>query len=255
MTWNLKDYGDPLEKSALNFIELNDLGGYKNFWNEFVGNINGNPARLEFQDGNIDNKRKLLAQWNYTILKNLYIINRLQTTRYNKHKIRHNNLNDVLHYDKDFILVTHLIYNNIEILDKINDLLNGKSGIGSFKTKYRDFINFRNLLSHNIKPLTKYDNSYLVPKNFEWFTNNAKDDLKIIWSDNHLFNNIEYQPINEYLTWGVEVIISDFKELLTSEFTYCKSLFNNEQKNKIVDIPQSNILKTKVAPFSGTTTK
>ena len=55
----------PFRKKALDFIETNGLGGYKNFWNEFVGNIEGKPARLEFSNEVLDNKRKLIAQWNY----------------------------------------------------------------------------------------------------------------------------------------------------------------------------------------------
>jgi hypothetical protein len=250
MIWNLKDYGDPLEKKALNFIETNGLGGYKNFWNDFVGNIEGNPARLEFSNEVLDNKRKLIAQWNYSILKNLFIIHKLQVDRYNKHKITKNNLNDIIHYDRDFILVTHLTYNNIELLDKIRNLIRNDSEETFYKDKYRDFINFRNLISHNIKPLTKHSYSYLVPKNFEWFIENGKDDTKLIWG---VMTEIEYQPINDFFTWTIQTIITNFKDILTDEFTYCKKLFNTKQKNKIVDVPTSNVLKNKHKPLSGTT--
>lgn len=254
MIWNLKDYGDPLEKKALNFIESNGLGGYKNFWDVFVGNIKGKPAPLRNTIESKNEKRLLLAQWNYSILKNLYIIHRLKVDRYNKHRINTNNLNDVTHYDRDYILSTHLTYNNLELLDKISNLIKYKKNNSFHINKHNGFVSFRNLMTHNIKPLTKINYHYEVPKNLDWFNEKGVETKNFIWSNSEFFEGLEYQPINEYLSQCIEFIITDFKEILTYEFSFMNYLFKQTPKTEIVDVPQSNILKTKIyESISGTT--
>lgn len=252
MLWNIKDYGDVLEKKAENFMTTKGLIAYKDFWCEYVGNINGQPARLEFSNDDVDNKRKLLAQWNYVILKNLYTIHWLQQKKYNKHKFNKHNFSDIIVYDRDFVLVTHLTYNNIELLDKIHNLINNSNG-EPHVNKFVDFINLRNMLSHNIKPLTKYEYSYLTPKNFDWFTANGKNKEKLIWDKNN-FNKLEYQPINDYFNWCVNAIINDFKTVLIEENIFINQLFK-QNRVKIVDIPQSMVIRKPSKTVSGLTSK
>ena len=250
MLWNIKDYGDALEKKAENFMIIKGLIPYKDFWSEFIGNIGGQPARLEYPNDAVDNKRKLFGQWNYIILKNLYSIHWLQQKKYNKHKFNKHNLSDIIVYDRDFVLITHLTYNNIELLDKIHNLINN-SNDEPYKNKFVDFINLRNTLSHNIKPLTKYEYCYMTPKNFVWFTTNGKNKEKLIWDENN-FKELEYQPINDYFNWCINAVIDDFKTVLTDEYRYMNRLFK-QNKLKIVDIPQSMVINMPKTTISGST--
>ena len=250
MYWNLKDYGDPIEKKAFDFINNKGLNGYKDFWNKFVGNVDGKPAQLEIEDDVVNIKRKLIAQWNYSVLKNLYTIELLLKHKYRNHKINKKNIIEVISYDRDVLLVTHLTYNNISILDKINKQIKGIEE--KYNEEYKDFINFRNLITHNIKPLTKVGYQYEVPKNFEWFTQNGKDTDNLIWSDESFFKGIAYQPIVDYFHYCINVIISSFKCILKDEMTYCEHLFNTPQKNRIINVPDGH---KSYKPASGTTEK
>jgi hypothetical protein len=223
MIWNLKDYGDIIEKESIDFIKTNGLVGYQTFWNNFIGNLNGKPAFVENISDDDNTNRELIGQWNYVILKNLVTIERLLVNKYNTHKFRLN-FSEIISYDRDLMLVTQLTYNNIEILDKIKNLINDTKN-EFYKEKFRGLVDFRNLLSHNIKPLTlREDGKYYVPKTFEWFTTNGNDHKKIIWSTFNQ-NEIEWCQLNEFMRDRKMSIITDFKDIITEEQHYFDNMF------------------------------
>lgn len=239
MIWNLKDYGEDFEKKyGQHIIQKFGLKGYENFWSEFIGNVQNKPARLENSNIELDKKRKLIGQWNYSLLRNIYNIDNINETL-KGHTFKRNNLSIRLRYDREFLMVTHLMYNNLEILNKIYSTINNTKKDGKYTKLEREFVQFRNLISHNIKPLVKISNAYEVPENLEWFLN--IDDNEIIWSDENVFSGLKHQPLTKYYDWCLNKSVKYFKEILVDEFSYINKEFKKD-KNKIVDISQNMVL-------------
>lgn len=232
-------------------IQKFGLKGYENFWSEFIGNIQNKPARLENNNIELDKKRKLIGQWNYSLLRNIYNIDNINETL-KRHTFKKNNLSIRLKYDREFLMVTHLMYNNLEILNKIYSSINNTKKDEKYTNLEREFVQFRNLISHNIKPLVKISNTYEVPENLEWFLN--IDDNEIIWSDENVFSGLKHQPLTKYCDWCLNKSVKYFKEILVDEFSYMNKEFKRD-KNKIVDISQNMVLNknTKNITLSGET--
>lgn len=232
MRWNTIDFGDLLESKCSDLINSR-LNKYKYFWSIYVGNIKGSPANIINISPELDRKRRLIAQWNYTILKNIYSIKLLSNK--NKKK-RSRNIIDIIHQENDFILTTHLFYNNIELIDKIFKQL---SSISTTKTP-EGFIEFRNFITHNIKPVFEIKSGTLrVPSNLEWFINTSiNTNESWIWSDMD-FSGVKYQNLSDYINWIFEKSIDSFNKTLEEEINYFKENFNNL---RIIDL-NSEIIK------------
>ncbi|MEI7676916.1 MAG: hypothetical protein WCJ03_09065 [Bacteroidales bacterium] len=238
MLWNLKDWGESFEKKYGQYIiQKFGLKGYEIFWCKFIGNVDNKPASLENSDNDLDKTRKLLGQWNYSILRNLYNIDNINETL-KKHTFKNNNLKIRLRYDREFLMVTHLMYNNLEILNKIYLTITKKEN-KKYTDLERNFVLMRNLISHNIKPLVKISSNYEVPENLEWF--NGVDDKEIIWSDESFFSGLKHHPLKKYYEWCLQNTVSYFKNILTEEYSYMDTEFKNK-KNKIVDVSQNIVL-------------
>jgi uncharacterized protein with HEPN domain len=151
----------------------------------------------------------------------------LLKNKYDTHRFRLN-FSEIISYDRDLMLVTQLTYNNIEILDKIKNLINDTKN-EEYKLKYKGLVDFRNLLSHNIKPLTLRDtNSYLVPKSFDWFTTNGNNYKKLMWS-NFDQQELNWCSLSEFMVDRKMSIISDFKDILSEEFSYLDTMFKTKK--------------------------
>jgi hypothetical protein len=246
MQYNIKDHGDPFEKKCYNLIS-NKIRDYKLFWSDYVGNNNGKPENINGISEEINKKRILVAQWNYTLLRNVYTTQKLYERNKNK-KAR--DISNAIDQEVDFIISTHLLFNTIEIIRKIEKTIEKKDVI---KENWAGFIEFRNCLTHNIKPLTKIEqNIYHVPKNFDWFlSNNTSTDESWIWSDKDFFKNLQFQQFPSFLDWCFQKSITVFNDILNEEIIY----FSHNMAGKTISsAPEyktnnNNILK----PKSGTT--
>lgn len=116
MNWNIKDHGDPLEKECSDFISLN-IPTYNEFWSLYVGNDNGKPALIEGFSPKLNMERLYVAQWNYTLLRNIYATQTIYNRNINGEM---ENGKYPIEQEKDYILSTHLFYNTIEVIDKIS---------------------------------------------------------------------------------------------------------------------------------------
>lgn len=219
MKWNIKDSGDPFEKKCYRLIH-NKIKKYNNFWSTYVGNINGKPANIEGISKDLNIKRLLTAQWNYTILRNVFTTEVI--IKRNEKKQVKNQL-DLINQEIDFLLSTHLLFNTIEVVDKINSHIEEQP----IKHNFNAFIEFRNHLAHNIKPLIKVINKYYhVPLNFEWFENiNIQTNESWIWSEFD-FSDLKFQRISSYFKWCFEISLNLFNQTLENEISYFSKIFN-----------------------------
>jgi hypothetical protein len=128
-----------------------------------------------------------------------------------------------------FVTAITIMYNNIEILKKISNKVNFHQNFSSFDS----FIEMRNAIVHNIKPIVKIENGYyLVPKNFNWFTEQSIPDFESwIWSK-HDFSGLKFQSLPEFFNWCIERTFDHFNNVLTNEIESfekdfkCKSLIS-----------------------------
>ena len=226
MKWNIKDNGDPFEQKCKNLIS-NKIKKYNVFWSLYVGNNKGKPANIIGLSDDLNTKRLMIAQWNYTLLRNVYTTDVL--IKRNAKKQVKNQL-DIINQEIDFILATHLFFNTIELVDKINLHID----IKSIKQDFNAFTEFRNHLTHNVKPLIKVSNNYYhVPSNFEWFDNlNISTNDSWIWSEFD-FTGIKFQRVSTYFEWCFENSLSLFNKALDNEMNYFSK---NLKKKKISDL-------------------
>jgi hypothetical protein len=244
MNWNIKDHGDPFEKECSDFISLN-IPTYNEFWSLYVGNNNGKPAHIKGINNKLNRKRQYVAQWNYTLLRNIYTTQTIYNRNINK---KMENGKYPIEQEIDYILSTHLFYNTIEVIDKIRR----KIQQNEIKPNYiGNFLLLRNYLTHNIRPLIKIENQvYQVPKNLEWFDGKFKKGSKPwIWSN---FNSegLVFQDLSEFLKWCLSESINMFNNVLSKEIKYFNDEFNLNPSNQKISIGDS-YSKNNVA--SGTT--
>ena len=152
MQWNIKDLGDPFEKNCLPLIN-SKLRNYNVFWSLYVGNKNAKPVDINGITKEFNTKRLLIAQWNYTFLRNVFTTEVLRKRNEDKQV---KNVINIINQEIDFLLATHLLFNTIELVDKINSQI-GKPLI---RQKYNAFIELRNHLTHNIRPKIKFIDNY-----------------------------------------------------------------------------------------------
>jgi len=235
MNWNIKDDGDPLEKKCKELIR-SKIKNYNEFWSKYVGNINGKPIKIDGISEEQNKKRLMVAQWNYTLLRNIFQIKQIKEK--NDKSASPNIVNNIdiqIHIEMDFILVTHLFYNIIEIVEKIKKQIGDNTNSTS---KFDDFKMFRNVLAHNIKPLTKIINKkYCVPKNLEWFSAACiHNDDTWIW-DNKCFNSLKYQSLSLYYEKYYTNALDLFNGVLLSEIEF----FDKELKGKKIQDKGTNV--------------
>jgi hypothetical protein len=222
MNRNLKDHGDSIEIEAQKVFN-SKIRHYSKFWVKYVGNIKGKPEQVKDISSVLDKIRRQVAQWNYAILRNLLMLNQIQI---NCEKTKTQNVCQLLKHEIWFIASINLFYNNIEIFDRIRSTLKLPVQNESFS----DFINMRNCIVHNIKPLIKIEHGYyMVPSNFDWFSTNpiAKNEVWI-WSEDN-FECLQYQRLSDFVKWCIENTFTHFTNLIKLEllyFSHSKSLSN-----------------------------
>lgn len=244
MNWNIKDSGDPFEKKCCHLI-INKIKGYNDFWSRYVGNIAGKPAKIEGISYDINEKRLLIAQWNYTILRNVYAT-KILLKRNEKKQVK--NQEDIINQEIDFLLSTHLFYNTIEIINKIKFQID----IEIKEAQHKDFIEFRNHITHNVKPLIKIlNNFYHVPENFDWFLDlNMPKNKSWIWSELDS-SGLKFQRLSKFFEWCFQKTLTIFNQILHEELEYFSRNLNDK---KISDtIPEIKKTTNKLQPVSGTT--
>lgn len=244
MKWNTRDFGDLLERKCSDLIN-NRLKKYQDFWSRYVGNIKGNPANVKNISHELEKKRRLIAQWNYTILRNIYSIKLLDKKNRKK---RSKSIFNIIQQENDFILTTHLFYNNLELIDKIYKQLSTNS---TTKTP-EGFIEFRNFITHNIRPVVKIKNGILqVPSNLEWFINiSIETNESWLWTDAD-YSVVKYQNLIDYINWSFEKSINSFNKILEEEINYFRINFENVI---IIDLNSEIINNIPTDELSGTTT-
>lgn len=248
---NIKDSGDSIEKLTVKLMSnLNPeiIIKYNEFWGNYIGHDqNGNPLSINgIKVGSeIDKKRLILGQWIYILLQNQVI---LQTI---KKEIPIKITNKAFQKVSKFIRLlnegTHCLYNSIEVVKKFNYDQDKK-----IKTdNIIGFINYRNILAHNVRPLLKFENNnILVPIDFEIFINSGPND-RWIWSlDSYKFQNVKYGTLNDY----IEDLFQKNKEFLFSVLDESILILKVELGDKKIDDISDLRLKGKIdTPFSGST--
>ena len=80
MEWNLKDFGDSIEKNAYKILSDSACKSYTKYWGSFIGNRNGNSIPIKGISEEHNNLRLLLGQWCYIVLRNqvfIHIVNNI----------------------------------------------------------------------------------------------------------------------------------------------------------------------------------
>src|SRR5688572_17273621 len=92
MTWNLKEYGENLEREASEFISIH-IPCYERTWSIFIGHKgNGQMADASGISLDADKMRKQFAEHHYTILESIFLMYRIA--------LREQNIKVVTNFDE-----------------------------------------------------------------------------------------------------------------------------------------------------------
>lgn len=163
MEYNLKDYGDHIEKAYVDFIQK-DFKTYENVWKLFIGN-NGNHkmAGIPNYPKERNFKRQKFSEHTYTILQSTILLQRLiKKPIFNNQKV--NTIEDFLNFQDDLLLFfTHLG----RIRDNVKDATRCLLNLSETETtsKLDEFYHKRHILVHGITlPIKiKTDGEILIP--------------------------------------------------------------------------------------------
>lgn len=233
MKWNIKDCGDGIEKLAAQILPKDVAETYNKFWGNYIGHRNGKPINIAGISDEDNLIRLKLGQWCYTLLQNHLILNYIQKEI--PDKIQNNS--QVLHSLRLFTEVTNTLYNSGELINKYNsDFDNSNINISWFN----DFIEFRNTITHNIRPLYSIsENQLLVPSNFQWFSLNSSGSTRWIWPIDN-FDGIEYSPLKSFVFEMNARHKQLLFDLINASLNTAKEIFNE----KVIDPPTSFDCKT-----------
>ncbi len=188
MNWNIKDHGDSIEKLAAKKLADSIISKYNTFWATYIGCENGLPIQIKNITEEQNRIRLLLGQWNYTLLFNLLI---LEPNNSSFGTIKKNEYNKVVQSIQKYNGMVHTFYNSIEIIKKFNEYFKSHNiDISQYKT----FVEYRNIIAHNIRPFIKIDSVVRYPLNYDVFENLDKN---FVWSLDSS-PQIKYQTIEEF---------------------------------------------------------
>ena len=248
---NINDFGDSIEKRAVKLMSTFNpeiISKYNVFWGKYIGHDQkGKPLSInQIEEGSeMDNKRLLLGQWIYVLLQNQVIL--LSIKKEIPSKITNKAFQKVSKFIRLLNEGTHCFYNSIEVVKKFND--DQKKNI---KVEVIDgFINYRNTLAHNLRPILKFENNnLLVPLDFKMFIESGAND-RWIWShDSNKFKDVKYGTLTEY----IENLFQKNKELLFSVISESLEILHEELGDKKIDDISNLKPKGRIdTPLSGST--
>lgn len=247
----IKIDGDILEKKNYEF--LSQIHDYETIWSRYIGNDkNAKPIEINGIDKTKDNTRKLVWQENYSIFRNLLILKKIKNElEEESNKLKCYDGDNLLTFEAQLLQAISIIYNSIEIFDKIyENLKDGKTKIiknkrksnnkcsenqiliqGEYSQKYKDFLNLRHWVTHNVRIFYLFkDGLFLLPSNLNIFAKTNKEGY--LW-DNLKFNSQDsFQSIDMFIHTFYEKILSDFKDILKKELKF----FEENEYPKITNL-------------------
>ncbi|MEA5459708.1 hypothetical protein VB796_11685 [Arcicella sp. LKC2W] len=236
---NLKNHGDILERN--NYEILSQIKNYEVIWSKYIGN-DGTAKPVEiFGIGEGRNiTRKLIWQWNYSIFRNLLILKKILEENPNAPEDDDVG-NKLLMFESQLLQAVFIIYNSIEIFDKICDMLKKEDGEititkkkekrdckcnenqiliqGEYSQKYKDFLNLRHWVTHNVRIVYRLqDGVFSLPDNLTVFAKTNKEGY--LWENLESKSKDNFQTIDVFIHSFYEKILSDFKIILKRELDF-----------------------------------
>lgn len=261
----IKEFGDLLERN--NFNLLSQISNYETIWATYIGN-NGlaQPIEIKNIDLEKDNKRKLIWQENYSIFRNLLILERIKNQVEKVPNELYSNVNNeakskyladkLLTFESQLLQAVFIIYNSIELFNKILENLKdekvaGKKNSsdkkddkttcnenqilvqGEFSKNYSDFLNLRHWVTHNVRIIyVLHEEEYLLPSNLNIFAKPNDKNEGYLWENLRILSKDEFQPLSNFIHSFYEKILSDFKNVLKKELIF----FEKREYPKIIPI-------------------
>lgn len=229
--WSL-EFGDVVEKMNVAFIRKN-IKKYETFWAKYIGCKNGSAVAIK-NIKNADNETRLLVgQWNYSIMKDIVGLNLLNE----KYAVEDFTPTKMLQFESDYTISITQFYHILDSIEHIQKQIK----IAPMSYDRDNFNKLRETIIHDVRvKLQIEDNQFMVPENFDWFTN-RKDG----WTwDNYDFTGLKYIPFSSFLNALFQRSISLFTETLQRTLIHFEENFekrglvieNHDYDNKLEDL-------------------
>jgi hypothetical protein len=209
MSWNIENDGDDVEKKNAHFIRKR-LKSYVLFWENFVGNKNLLPAPIPSIPPIIDEKRVAIAEINYSILRDILIL---------QGQVKHPfGSNAIEEFDREYFLSVSAYYNILELIQQAYSILEIPFNYTIFESGFR---NYRDCFVHNRRPVIRSNKGVIeVVSEFSKFENAPKfEQLTWKW---YREQHIQYLPFPNYANLIIENALTSCNNLLKKEFDFMK---------------------------------
>ncbi len=187
--------------------------GYEEFWSNYIGcqagdGLESTGMKISGISPDQDLLRRLIGQWNYSILLDYFHLNQLIPHMPDFETKTFTTL------ERTYILSVHIYSNAVDCIEKIYNKLNRSRQDPVF---IKNFKLFRNIFVHDIRPLI-----YIKAKIYNVLSPEAFETLKpyerghFVWSD---LNKAEsnYIPLSTFIDRLKSNILSEFNLILPIE--------------------------------------
>lgn len=238
MKWNIKDCGESIEKLAATQLEQGLVVKYNIFWGKYIGHKDGQPLLIKGISEEQNRKRLLLGQWCYSVLQNQLFLKKLSDVPTNIKRSKEKLAKSI----RVFLESTHILFNTIEIVNHFNeDFTEYTINIDSLSS----FKKFRNILTHNIRPLIGINSMLMVPKNLEVFYDWTPNERKIWILDS--YEGIEYWSLLDY----VDFVYKKNSNLLFELLRNATHILTEELGESLIEPPDPILFTDECISASG----
>jgi len=217
MALTLAQNGNAIDQKYAS-IANESFPNYESFWSKYVGcesgmGLESKSIEIPGIDPDIDRKRKLIGQWNYSILMDFVHLGEITL------EIPEYSINNFTKLERLYMLAISVYYNALDCIDKICDLIDHDRLNNDNKESFREF---RDIIVHDVRPLIHLDLpiGYCVLSPNGYLTLSQYSRGNFVWTDLSMEREY-YIPLKEYIELLKGYLISDFNcvlDIATSAF-------------------------------------
>lgn len=221
MALTLADNGNAIDQKYAS-IANKYFPNYESFWSKYVGcesgmGLESKSMEIPGIDPDNDRKRRLIGQWNYSILMDFVHLEEITL------EVPEYSINNFTKLERLYVLAISIYYNALDCIDKICDLISHDRLNNNNKKSFREF---RDTIVHDVRPLIYLDlpsETYCVLSPNGYFTLSQYSRGNFVWTDLSMDREY-YIPLTEYIVLLKGYLISDFNCVLDIETSAFKKL-------------------------------
>lgn len=211
----LKKNGNAIDQKYAPLVEMY-FPKYEVFWSNYIGCESGGGLESKSKEiyeinSKDDHLRKLLGQWNYSILMDFVHLQEISQ------EIPEYSTENYTQLERTYLLAVAIFSNAIDCIEKIYKNL-GLAGSRSIPDYIEEFGLLRNIVIHDVRPLIYINRCYNVLKPESYYLLESWPRGEFVWTDLNK-DRSNYLPLAEFISRLYSFIIVDFNAILDIEIS------------------------------------